>query len=269
MKTFYFFLALLPGFFACSSPGVKSPSPEATPKDDTANAVTITDTSQPTYKPILFTEEDVNVPPYGLGKVKALIEKIKSQNDPEGGDESTEALDPKVYASLSFNERFTYHMIHPESFSQNCDILPMRADEEHRIFGHLQDIFGEFDWSEHQLKFLKDNRDSVMQLMKPVIEKDKKIGGNFKEAIVEMNANELIPYLIDFYNREKKDHDILTVLMLLMKNNNYPEFMNSPSYKKLYAQQEGEYAAYLVYNKANQELIIQRATNFYNGLPSK
>jgi len=262
------------GLFACSSPGAKSTSKDTNPKKDTAS--TTADTSQPRfYKPVLFTEEGVTVPPYGLDTVKALIKKIKWKegDDPEAGETSTEALNPKVYAALSFNEKFTYHMIHPESYSQNCSILAERTDEANRIYGHLPDIFGEYSWSERQLNFFTDNRDAVEQLMKPLIEITNKIGGNFKEAIVRMNAKELIPYLIEYYNREKKDHYILTVLMLLMKNNKYPEFMNSTSYRKLYDKgeygYEDEYAAYLVYNKANEALIIQRATNFYNALQPK
>ena len=105
--------------------------------------------------------------------------------------------------------------------------------------------------------------------MKPLIEKSNRIGSNLKEAIVETYSPDLIPYLIDFYNKEKKDRYILTVLMLLMKNNQYFEFTNSYSYEKLYGQVNGGYGAYLVYNKGYEDLIIQRATNFYNGLHKK
>jgi hypothetical protein len=76
----------------------------------------------------------------------------------------------------------------------------------------------------------------------------------------------MIPLLIKTYNTDKKDHDILTVLMLLMKKNNYAEFINSPSFKKLYADDESSYRAYLSLNSANEELIIKRASDFYNGL---
>ena len=77
----------------------------------------------------------------------------------------------------------------------------------------------------------------------------------------------MIPFLISTYNVNKKDHDILTVLMLLMLNNEYKEFMNSLSYKKLYGDKAGSYNAFLNFNVPNEELIIKRATDFYNGLP--
>ncbi|OQP45153.1 hypothetical protein A4H97_32970 [Niastella yeongjuensis] len=278
MKTVYYSVGCMLWLAACSSPAAQNTANPATPKKD---SVTITVDSAATssvhdsaatssvYEPALFIDEDQTVPPYGLDKVKALIRKIKYVEDPEGGESSTEMLEETQYASLSMPEKFTYHMIHPESYSQNCDPLPIRENEDQRIFGHLKDIFGEYDWSDRQLNFLRKGRDTVIQLMMPLIEKNNRIGGNFKEAIFEMNATEMIPYLIAFYNKEKKDHYILTLLMLLMKENKYPEFMNSASYKKLYAVEEGEYAAYLVYNKANEDLIIQRATNFYDGLHAK
>jgi hypothetical protein len=265
MKTSYYPIACMLWLAACSSPAAQNTTPNTTPKKDSIVATVDSTSSIPKfYDPVLFIDKDeVTVPPYGLDKVKALVKKIPYVEDPEGGETSTEVLDAKVYASLSFPEQFTYHMVHPETYSQNCDILPMQENKSQRIFGHLPDIFGEYDWSDRQLDFFKNNRDTVVQLMIPLIEKNNRIGNNFKEAIVEMNTIELVPYLIELYNKEKKDHYILTLLMLLMKNNQYPEFMNSTSYKKLYAQEEGEYAAYLVYNKANEDLIIQRATNFY------
>jgi hypothetical protein len=251
---------------ACTSPAAQKTSQNAIPKKDTLAATDTAVSTTPNYKPALFLNETVTVPPYGLDTVKALVEKIEWVEDPDDGGQATEALDDKLYAALSLPQQFTYNMVHPEAYGQICDILPMQEDKDHRIFGHLPDIFGEYDWSERQLNFFKNNRDTVIRLMKPLIEKSNRIGENFKEAIVEMNAKEMIPYLIDFYKREKKDHSILTILILLMKNNQYPEFMSSTSYKKLYDTEEGEHAAYLVYNKANEDLIIQRATNFYNGL---
>ncbi|AEV97805.1 hypothetical protein Niako_1434 [Niastella koreensis GR20-10] len=212
----------------------------------------------------ILGSNNITIPPYGVGKVDVLIEKIAVEN-PRSTDE-TRTLDPKLYDSLSLPEKFTYNMIHPETYMQICSILPMREDEDKRIYGHLPNTFGEYGWSERQLIFFIKNRDTVSQLMKPVIEKSSKVGGNIKEAIVKMNGTELIPYLIDFYNREKKDHYILTVLMLLMKENQYGAFVNSFYYSKLYEPKSGEYGAYLNYNKANEDLIIQRATNFYNGL---
>jgi hypothetical protein len=56
---------------------------------------------------------------------------------------------------------------------------------------------------------------------------------------------------------------MLTVLMNLMKDNEYEPFLLSGSYKKLYAE-ETSYQSYLTDSKANEDLIIKRATDFYN-----
>ena len=104
--------------------------------------------------------------------------------------------------------------------------------------------------------------------MKEIVTKQGHIGANFRRVIVDLNATEMIPTLADVAITETKDHYTLTVLMLLMNKNSYPEFMNSSSNKKLYREDE-ERSDYLDYNKANEDLIIKRATNFYNGLAAK
>jgi hypothetical protein len=204
-------------------------------------------------------------PLYSLKKIEELVSKIKAVDD-ETGLGGKETLNKKTYLSLSFPEKFTYHMIHPESYSQNCDAMPPIQDEQKKIFAQLPDVFGEFEWSERQTKFFLANRDSVILLMKACITKDNRIGLNFKHVIIDINAKEMIPLLISIYNTNKKDHDILTMLMLLMKDNEYDQFLNSTSYKKLYADSDASYKAYLTFNTANEELIIKRATDFYNGL---
>jgi len=201
-------------------------------------------------------------PPYSITKIKGLIKKLKSNEDEDM------VMDQKVYLALSLREKFTYHMLHGESFSQNCDAMPPIQDEQKKIFAYVPDAFDEWAWSERQTKFLSSNRDSVIALMKECITKTNRVGVNFKQAILEINAREMIPFLIKVYNVNKKDHDILTVLMHLMKDNEYAPFMTSSSYKKLFGE-NSNYQEFLNYNKANEELIIKRATEFYNGNVAK
>lgn len=285
MKT-YLPLGLMLWLAACSSPAAQNAStqnttqkhdtvatesdsqtPASEPNETDALAAAIDTTKNVTKGQIYLDTEELTVPPYGLDKIKALVAKIPVI---EGeGDGGIEALTEKTYAALSVKEKFTYNMVHPETYSQICDPLPAHPDEANRIYATLPDTYGEFDWSERQVNFFKNNRAEVAQLIK----EQPTIKSNLKEAIVEMNATELIPYLIDLYKKDKKDHYILTVLLQLMKNNNYPEFVNSSGYKKLYREPKNEEdymtAFYLNYNKANEDLIIQRATNFYNGLQAK
>lgn len=199
------------------------------------------------------------VPPYGLAKVKALIKGIQQ-------DEDTHLkLNAKAYNTLSLREKFTYHMIHAESYSQNCDVFPPVQEEQTKIMAYLPDAFDEYSWSERQRKFMQDNKDSVMAIMKESIQRSGRIGVNYKEAIVEMNALEMIPFLIDFYKKDRKDHDILTVLLLLMKGVKYEPFVKSTSYTKLYGE-NSSYTSCLQLNAANEELIFKRAMDLYNAM---
>lgn len=243
MKKYYFFFLTLVLFFSSSAQDDttwKEPSKESQAYHDSRVKIT--------------------VPPYSLQKVKTLAAKIKRD------DNEKEILDPKAYQSLSIREKFTYHMIHPESYNQICDAMPPFQDEQKKIFAQLPDAFDEYGWSERQIKFFKDNKDSVMKFMKESISRTKRVGVNFKNAMVEMNAREMVPFLVSTYTISKKDHDILTVLMLLMKNDKYAAFLNSASYKKLYGDEDASYKSYLNFNTANEQLILKRATEFYNGL---
>jgi hypothetical protein len=206
-------------------------------------------------------------PPYGLERVRQLIKSrtIKRQS-PDYDDAGTDSLPEKLYESLAVREKFTYNMIYGESYSQNCDGFFTVVDEEKKIFANLPRLFLDNSWGNRQRKFFKDNKDSVIALMTESIGRAKRVGLNYKHVIVDINATSMIPFLIDTYNLQKKDHDILTVLMLLMKNNKYPPFVGSLSYSKLYAGKDNYYDGSLVFNTANEALIIQRATDFYNGL---
>jgi hypothetical protein len=207
----------------------------------------------------------ISIPPFGLDNVMAAIRQMQVAND--SGDADIEfkiALSNGAYNALSFDEKFTYNMIHAEYESQMCDALPEHKDEGNRIYGQTVNYFGEFGWSERQLSFFKDNRDSVEQLIKATINQQGKIGMNFLDVIKDINATDMIPFLINAYRKDNSNHYVLTTLMLLMNENNYPEFMQSTSHKKLYDDDAETYTAFLIYNKANEDLIIRRATNFYH-----
>jgi hypothetical protein len=240
MKYFLFFSTLLSSFFLNAQED--EVWKEASPESQAYHQYRIKETT----------------PPYGLSKVKALVTQIRSTDDEDL------KLNNKEYEALTLREKFTYHMIHAESFSQNCDAMPPIQDEQKKIFGYIPDAFDEYSWSQRQINFMKKNKDSVLALIKESISRSKRVGANYKQAIIEMNAREMIPFLVKTYDTDKKDHDILTVFMLLMKNNNYKPFITSASFKKLYGEEAG-YQAYLDFNKANEELIIKRVNEFYSG----
>ncbi len=204
--------------------------------------------------------EAISMPNHSLAKVKALIKQIKPDK------EENTRLSDKVYGSLTVEERFTYTMIHGEDSSQNCDAMMPVVDEEKKIFRYRPDAFGgDSLWSDRQRQFLSNNRMKVIELLRATMKLRERAGANIKDAVIELNANELIPDLIAVYKIKRKDHDILTVLMELMKEGQYPEFIHSASYTKLFGD-DANYKAYLDANMANQQLVIDRAMGFYKSL---
>ncbi|MCF3110224.1 hypothetical protein LL912_15680 [Niabella sp. CC-SYL272] len=218
---------------------------------------------QPPKEAMAYREfrQKTTIPPYGLENVKKQIAAIKDKPG-ESGDEGISALPDAVYQSLSPREKFTYTMIHPEMYAQNCDINMIHPNEHKEIFGYLVSEGDEETWSQRQLDFLRGNRDSVMAWIRESANRSRRMGVNYKNALVEMDAWEMIPYIIDFYTANKKDKDLLTVLMLLMKRGKFTPFVQSSSYKKLYGM-EGNHERALDYNKANENLIITRAQTYY------
>lgn len=204
--------------------------------------------------------QHLSYPSYGYDKINLLIKKqVVTDSD------DNLVMKEKTYAALSPREKFTYMMLHGESFNQNCDAMPPILDEQTKIFGYLPEAFDEFTWSDRQTKFLNDNRDSVMAWIKESVSKSNRIGINYKLALEQMNTKEAIPFLISIYNKQQKDYDILTLLMLLMKENKYEPFLNSALYKKFYGE-NSNYQEFIMASKANKDMIIKQATDFYNGL---
>ena len=173
----------------------------------------------------------LSYPPYGFDKVNTLIKKQVVTDS-----EDNLVLRDKAYSSLSFREKFTYNMLHAEAFSQNCEAMPIVKEERNKIFAYLPDAFDEYAWSERQDSFFMNNRDSVIALIEECSSKNNRVGINFKQAIFEMKASEMIPFLVKIYKVERKDYDILTLLMMLMEEAQYKDFLASTSYKKLYGE---------------------------------
>ena len=200
----------------------------------------------------------VTEPAFHLAKIKAAVTKIRA--DKEGNRRMAE----KAYNELTFEEKFTYNMIHGEDSSQNCDGSMATVREETKIFGYFPDAFSEGDicWSERQREFLTRNRSKVISLLRSTLKLRERAGVNLKNAVLEIKAYELIPDLISTYNIKKKDLDVLSLLMLLMKEDKFPEFMKSASYEKLYGE-NANYKNFLEANTANRDLIFERATAYY------
>lgn len=201
---------------------------------------------------------ETTVPPYGLAKVEALIKKIKADTADD------EALPLKIFNKLSVAEKFTYTMIHGEKNSQNCDGMPGILNEEKKIFAYVPDGFDDsLVWSDRQTEFMRSHRSKVVSLLRKTIKARSRVGLNLKQAIIEIDAYELIPDIITVYKRDHKDQDILTTCMVLMKDGKYKPFLASASYRKLYTDKDASQKTFIEANPANQKLTIARAMAYY------
>lgn len=199
-----------------------------------------------------------STPTYGLTKVEAAIKRLKP------GQEGEAPLSDKVYNSLSTAEKFTYTMLHGEAFDQNCEGMPGVLDEEHKSFAYIPGLFDDEEaWSPRQKKFLHDHRSQVISMLRATIKAHDRVGLNLKHAVIELEAKELIPDLVDAYRPSDRDNDILTVLFLLMKDGKYKPFLVSATYQKLYADEASSYKSFIMANTANQRLTIDRAMAYY------
>lgn len=195
-------------------------------------------------------------PPFGLSRVRALVRKIKADS------EDNQIMSAKDYNSLSLDEKFTYAMIHGEDFSQNCDASPPIVDEDKKIFANFPGAFGdEATWSERQRQFLHNHRTKVIELLRSTIKARHRVGVNLKQAIQELDAVELIPDLISLYSSDPRDRDILTLLMLFMKDDLYMPFLESSIYKSLYGD-ESNYWASIALTPTHQRTILDLASKY-------
>lgn len=195
-------------------------------------------------------------PLYALAKVRAMIKKLKPDQD------DNRTLSAKQFAALSTQEKFSYTMLHGEEFSQNCDAMPPIVDEQKKVFAYPPGPFGdEAVWSEQQRNFLTKNRTQVIGMLRETIKARKDAGSNLKMAIAFLHAKELIPDLVSLYKRDKKDHDILSTMMILMNDGNYAPFQKSQVGQKLFGE-NASYMAYVDATPALQNQIVSQALAF-------
>lgn len=195
-------------------------------------------------------------PLYSVAKVKAMIKSIRPNQD------DNRVLSDKAYNSLSSKEKFSYAMLHGEEFSQNCDAMPPIVDEHKKVFAFFPGPFGdEAVWSERQRDFLTQNRTTVIGYIRETMKARKRVGVNLKQAIYVLKAKELVPDLVALYSRDHKDHDLLSLMMILMADAKYPGFTKTQVFAKLYGE-NANWGTYVEATKALQSQVIRQALAF-------
>jgi hypothetical protein len=172
------------------------------------------------------------------------------------------------FRSLSPLEKFIYAHKYPESSMQTCGLYDMARDMS-LIPANIPYLFDGERMSERQIKSLQDNRDSTMDYLSNCIDFYSHIPLGYKKTIIEINGWEFIPSILSLeekMNRRDtgtvKDPYIYSLLMVLMKNNKFKDFIATTTYKKLY----GESASYrekISYTADIRNQIRELSQKFY------
>lgn len=227
--------------------------------------------------PIMHSELGENtLPPFEPQKIQKLINTtLKPEGlfiDPETGEEMGEywfeALSTANYEALSLSEKFTYNAIHGESFHQNCSPYEMPDAAKNKKIGidfsfEFRDKSQSF-WSERQIRFFHENRSDVLTLLKKTMQADAHVGENLKGIILEIEAYELIPILIEKLEIQPKDYNLLTLMIALMDKDGYIPLHQTDVYKASLMQKKTTYYTSLIpATKAYEEEVIKTARHYY------
>lgn len=142
-------------------------------------------------------------------------------------------LSSETFRSLNTRDMFSYCMIAPEFYMQNCGSLGrMRGRQIFGVF-YRGDIPLEY-WSKRQLVALHANRDSVVKYIVQMWPALDFIGENTKDLLVELMVWELIPKVLDKLQVSPADNELYSLLVQIMMRLKFRPFEESPIYEQLY-----------------------------------
>ncbi|MCF3110225.1 hypothetical protein LL912_15685 [Niabella sp. CC-SYL272] len=201
-------------------------------------------------------------PTEGLERVQAFIQQYRNSRT-----SGNKPVSQGAYDSLSLREKFTYAMIHPERYLQNCAMF-IYFFQRGKLFPRLSFGYNENTFSFRQIQFLKMNRDSVMTFLNEIIQQKKSWGINIKQAIIEINGWEFIPAMMTYYRQRPDDTDVLTTFMVLMVHDVFSSFVQSGYYRQLYGAPDS-YGVTIALDKTTETFILNTAMDYYKSRTEK
>ncbi len=202
-------------------------------------------------------------PGFGLERVQAFIQQYKNSRE----SYRNKPVSQGAYDSLSIREKFTYAMIYPERYLQNCARFTYFF-QRGKLFPRLSFGYNENTLSFRQIQFLKMNRDSVITFLDEIIQQKKSWGINIKQAIIEINGWEFIPAMMTYYRQRPDDTDVLTTFMALMAHDVFSSFTQSEYYNHLYGDPVG-YHVTVDADKTTEAFILNTTMAYYTSRTGK
>ncbi|HCS22071.1 MAG TPA: hypothetical protein DIW47_16205 [Bacteroidetes bacterium] len=143
-------------------------------------------------------------------------------------------ISDSLFALLTHEEHLIHALDYPEQYRQICSLYSIDPLAQKKIHAYFRNDWGERSMSERQRAALKENRTEVIDLIKGCLKSDDPINNRMKDLIVELNATECIPEMVDRVKRNKQtDTYYFTCMLLLIKNNN-PELLEGTEFERFY-----------------------------------
>lgn len=172
------------------------------------------------------------------------------------------------FVSLTASEKFIYAHQYPESYMQSCGLYDLAKDMS-KFYANIPYLFDGTRKSERQRKSLHNNRDTTIASLKKCINFHTYIPLAYKQTILDVNTWEFIPDILRLEGRMNKNNNetpkdpyIYSLLMVLMKNNDFVEFKKISIYKSLYGPDSG-YRANVNFTEAVRNQLIDMSGKFY------
>jgi len=223
----------------------------------------VNDTSKIDLREYFFSSAAIS-PCYSSERLKQLM--------PQQDIFKRKEMDEEQFNKLTAYEHFVHSFYYPEWYYQSCSMFGYPNNVLQTIPAELKRQGEGFVMSRRQMAAITQYRDSTIILMQKCIDKKNELSDEFKKAIINLRAFELIPAIITTIENQKKVKDpyLLTTLCLLMRFN-YEPFSNSYLYKELYPSVSNEnfisgaaYKKSIPFTIENYKQIIKWAKAYYD-----
>jgi hypothetical protein len=206
---------------------------------------------------------------YRSAKIDKMVLANKGTKKPKEDEMDWEMnfdfLTEKEFNQLNIKEHLYYAFCFPEMSTQICAMYMPDKNKDKKIQLFLPFPEDVRVLSERQSNKLKENKDSVVVYLNQCIDNAKTLDTEFKSNLTEVDAYLCIPNLIARYKKaSKKDNELLTTLVMLMRNSDYAPLTESAMIQKAYesSTHEGQIPS-IPANEENIKKIIGWAEAYY------